>query len=101
MIVNVDERKKAMQFMINKFVQDPPTMGYKMWETQNQVIYLLNPSRDARMISPGKRPKNFFPAFELATELVMSPETLTTPERTPVATFSVICVTLLTLLHRN
>lgn len=61
------------------------------------IYYLLNPSRDARMISPGKRPKNFFPAFEFATEPVMNPETLTTPERTPVATFSVICVTLLTL----
>lgn len=59
--------------------------------------YLLNPSRDARIISPGKRPRNFFPAFEFATEPVIYPETLTTPERTPVATFSVICVTLLAL----
>lgn len=62
-----------------------------------QIINILNPSRDARTISPGRRLKNFLPAFVLATELVKNPETFTTPERTPVATFSVIFVTLLAL----
>lgn len=61
------------------------------------MINILNPSRDASKISPGRRPKNFLPTFEFAMELVKNPETLTTPERTPVATFSVILVTLLTL----
>lgn len=62
-----------------------------------EKIHVLNPSREARTTSPGKRPKNFLPTFELATELVMNPETFTTPDRTPMATFSVTFVTLLTL----
>jgi hypothetical protein len=61
------------------------------------MINILNPSKDASTISPGRRPKNFLPTFEFTTELVKNPETLTTPERTPVATFSVTLVTLLTL----
>lgn len=63
------------------------------------MINILNPSRDARTISPGSRLKNFLPTFEFVTELVRNPVTLTTPERTPFATFSVILLTLLTL-HR-
>lgn len=62
-----------------------------------KVTDILNPSNDARTTSPGRSLKNFFPAFEFATELVKNPETFTTPERTPLATFSVILVTFLTL----
>lgn len=65
---------------------------------------LLNPSKEARRISPGNRLKNFFPALEFTIELVTSPETLTTPERIPVATFSDILVNLFTLeisQHKN
>ena len=58
---------------------------------------ILNPSMVARTISPGRRLKNFFPALELTTELVKNPDTLTTPESTPVATFSDIIVNFLTL----
>ena len=53
---------------------------------------ILNPSNEARTISPGNRLKNFLPTFEFTIELVKNPETLTTPERTPVATFSDIFV---------
>lgn len=49
------------------------------------------------MTSPGRSPKNFLPTFEFTTELVKKPETFTTPERIPVATFSDIFVTLFTL----
>lgn len=56
-----------------------------------------NPSREASTISPGSMSKNFLPTLEFATELVKNPETLITPDSTPVATFSVIFVTLLTL----
>jgi hypothetical protein len=48
-------------------------------------------------ISPGSRLKNFFPAFELAIELVKWPVTFTTPDSIPVATFSDIFVTFLAL----
>lgn len=58
---------------------------------------ILNPSREASTISPGRRPKNFLPAFEFATLLVKISDTFTTPERTPLATFSVLFVILLTL----
>ena len=61
------------------------------------MIDVLNPSRDARTISPGRRPKNFLPTFEFATELVKNPDTFNTPQRSPFATFSVIFVILLTL----
>lgn len=61
------------------------------------MINILNPSREARTISPGRKPKNFLPTLEFATEPVKNPETFTTPERTPVATFSVTNVTLSTL----
>lgn len=68
-------------------------LGQEKWKTFD----LQNPSRVARTISPGIMRKNFFPTMEFATELVKNPETWRTPERTPIATFSVILVTLLTL----
>ena len=58
---------------------------------------LLNPSKEARTISPGRRLKNFLPTLEFTIELVKNPDTLTTPERIPVATFSDILVNFLTL----
>lgn len=61
------------------------------------IVYILNPSREAKTISPGNKPKNFFPIFEFAMEPVKNPVTFTAPERTPDATFSVIFVTLFTL----
>lgn len=62
---------------------------------------ILNPSNEARTISPGNRLKNFLPTFEFTIELVKNPETLTTPERTPVATFSDIFVSFLTLKKKS
>ena len=53
------------------------------------MINILNPYREASTISPSRRPKNFLPTLEFATEPVKNPETLTTPERTLVATFSI------------
>lgn len=69
------------------------------WSEQREAKRrdLLNPSRVARTISPGRRLKNFFPALVFARDLVKNPETFTAPDRTPTATFSVIFVTLLTL----
>ena len=61
------------------------------------MVYVLNPSKDARTISPGRRLKNFLPTVEFTIELVKNPETFTTPERIPVATFSDIFVNFLTL----
>lgn len=58
----------------------------------------LNPSKEARTISPGRRLKNFFPIEEFTMELVKNPDTLTTPERIPRATFSVVFVNFLTLI---
>lgn len=66
-----------------------------------QAKDLLNPSKEARMISPGKRLKNFCPTLELTIELVKNPDTLTTPERIPVATFSDLLVNFLTLKFAN
>lgn len=57
----------------------------------------LNPSNEARTISPGRRLKNFWPTLELTIELVKNPDTLTTPERIPAATSSDIFVNFLTL----
>jgi hypothetical protein len=54
--------------------------------------HLLNPSKEARITSPGNRLKNFLPALEFTIGLVTDPETLTTPERIPTATFSDIFV---------
>lgn len=65
--------------------------------TRIKIIDILNPSNDASTTSPGRNLKNFFPAFEFATELVKKPETFTTPVRTPLATLSVILVTFLAL----
>jgi len=62
-----------------------------------KITDILNPSNDASTTSPGRKLKNFFPAFEFASELVKYPETFTTPVRTPFATLSVIWVILLTL----
>lgn len=58
---------------------------------------LLNPSKEASTISPGRRLKNFLPALEFATELAKNPETLTTPESIPFAIFSDIFVNFFTL----
>lgn len=58
---------------------------------------LLKPSRVASTISPGRRLKNFFPTLEFTIELVKKPDTFTTPDRTPFATFSDIFVSVLTL----
>jgi len=65
--------------------------------TRIEIVDILNPSNDASTTSPGRSLKNFFPAFEFATELVKNPETFTTPVRTPLATLSVILVTFLAL----
>jgi len=65
--------------------------------SSKNIADILNPSNDASITSPGRKLKNFFPAFEFTTEPVKIPDTFTTPERKPVATFSVILVTLLTL----
>lgn len=61
---------------------------------------ILNPSKDARTISPGRRLKNFLPTVEFVIELVKNPETFKTPERIPEATFSDLFVIFLTLHKR-
>lgn len=58
---------------------------------------LLNPSKDARTTSPGRRLKNFWPALEFTNEPVKKSDTSTTPERIPDITFSDIIVIFLTL----
>ena len=65
----------------------------KEFETKDS----LNPSKEARTISPGRRLKNFLPTVELTIELVKNPDTLTTPESIPFATFSDIFVSFFTL----
>uniref|UniRef100_A0A2P2J9N4 Uncharacterized protein n=1 Tax=Rhizophora mucronata TaxID=61149 RepID=A0A2P2J9N4_RHIMU len=70
------------------------------WRNQDfKISNLLNPSKEARTISPGNRLKNFLPALEFTIELVKNPETFTTPERIRTATFSDIFVNFLTLLN--
>lgn len=61
------------------------------------IADIPNPSKDASTTSCGKNLIIFFPTFVLAIELANSPVTFTTPERSPVATFSVILVTDFTL----
>lgn len=63
--------------------------------------FVQNPSNEARTISPGRRLKNFCPTLEFATVLVKKPETFTTPESIPVATFSDIFVICLTLFNNE
>lgn len=68
---------------------------------QKKMEDLLNPSKEASTISPGRRLKNFLPALEFTIEPVMKPDTFTTPERIPVATSSDIFVSFLTLKKFN
>lgn len=49
------------------------------------------------MISPGRSLKNLFPGTEFTIALVKNPDTFTTPESSPVATFSDIFVIFFTL----
>ena len=64
---------------------------------QLRTNHLLNPSKEARTISPGIRLKNFLPTLEFTIGLVKNPETFTTPVRIPRATPSDIFVNFLTL----
>lgn len=76
-------------------------MNFEVKGQLNERKYILNPSKEARMISPGRRLKNFCPTLEFATELVKNPETFTTPDSNPVATDSDIFVNFLTLQILN
>lgn len=74
-----------------------PSFRIRSSNTGFEMNYLLNPSKEARTISPGRRLKNFLPTVEFTIELVKNPDTLTTPERIPRATSSDIFVSFFTL----
>lgn len=86
-------------FMVSTSISEISKSKNKTCRAQTKD--LLNPSKEARMISPGKRLKNFCPTLELTIEFVKNPDTLTTPERIPVATFSDLLVNFLTLKFAN
>ena len=65
---------------------------------RKRELNILKPSKEAKMISPGRMLKNFLPTFEFTTVPVIVSDTFITPDRMPVATSSDIFVIFFTLI---